>query len=195
MEDSGKHRFHGREHDSKMRLFKTYSHTSTLRAPGKPLKQKTTSEGRKTGKKIQNTPANGGIDRRESYHFRRFARGMRQEKRESGNCVGKIETRTKCESAGDEDGRVKDLAVKPRAVAKTYQNTLRTKPNSRARNGHRASPCGGDVKTGRRITRKILLGKDNKKHRTITNIPRGNGFEIRCNFTRRFESCRRRHVL
>ena len=30
-EDSGKHRFHGLEHDSKIRLFTTYSHTSTLR--------------------------------------------------------------------------------------------------------------------------------------------------------------------
>ena len=30
MEDLGKHRFHGLEHDSKIRLFKTYSHTSTL---------------------------------------------------------------------------------------------------------------------------------------------------------------------
>ena len=27
----GKNRFHGLEHDSKMRLFTTYSHTSTLR--------------------------------------------------------------------------------------------------------------------------------------------------------------------
>ena len=43
MEDSGKHRFHGLEHDSKMRLLKSYSHTSTLRgheASRKILKQK-----------------------------------------------------------------------------------------------------------------------------------------------------------
>ena len=41
MEGSGKHRFHGLEHDSKMRLFKIYSHTSTLRgyeASGRMLK-------------------------------------------------------------------------------------------------------------------------------------------------------------
>ena len=43
----GKHRFHGLEYDSKMRLFKTYSHASTLRgyeASGKMLKQKTANE-------------------------------------------------------------------------------------------------------------------------------------------------------
>ena len=67
MEDSGKHRFHGLEHDSKIPLCKTYSHTSTLRgheALEKILEQKTTNEERKTGKGVQNTPANGGIDRR-----------------------------------------------------------------------------------------------------------------------------------
>ena len=31
IECSGKHRFHGLERDSKMRLFTIYSHTSTLR--------------------------------------------------------------------------------------------------------------------------------------------------------------------
>ena len=43
IEDSGKHRFHGLEHDSKMRLFEIHSHTSTLRgyeAPGKTLSRK-----------------------------------------------------------------------------------------------------------------------------------------------------------
>ena len=43
MEDSGKHRFHGLEHDSKMRLFTTYSHTSTLKgseASGKSCSKK-----------------------------------------------------------------------------------------------------------------------------------------------------------
>ena len=72
MEDSGKHRFHDLEHDRKMRLFTTYSHTSTLRgyeASGKMLQPKTSNEERETGKRVQNTPANGGIDRRESHHF------------------------------------------------------------------------------------------------------------------------------
>ena len=58
MEDSGKHRFHGLEHDSKMRLFTTYSHTSTLRgfeASRKMLQQKTSNEERKAGKRVQNT--------------------------------------------------------------------------------------------------------------------------------------------
>ena len=75
MEDSGKHRFHDLEHDSKMRLFTTYSHTSTLRGYGasrKMLQQKTSNEERKTGKRVQNTQANGRIDRRESYHFHRY---------------------------------------------------------------------------------------------------------------------------
>ena len=102
-----------------MRLFKTFSHTSTLRgyeASGKtPIKQKK-----------RNKP--------------------------------------KCESAGVEGGRVKDLASKTPSGRKknVYQNALRTKPNSRARNGHRASPCGGDVGTGRKITRKIPPGKQIK---------------------------------
>ena len=79
MEDSGKHRFHGGlEHDSKMRLFKTYFHTSTPRghkASGKILDQKTTNEKRKTGHGLQNTPANGGTGGRESYHFPQTSEG------------------------------------------------------------------------------------------------------------------------
>ena len=54
MEDSGKHRFHGLEHHSKMRIFETCSHTSTLQgyeASRKMLTQKTTNEERKTGKR------------------------------------------------------------------------------------------------------------------------------------------------
>ena len=92
MEDSGKHRFHGLEHDLKMRLFTTYSHTSTLRgyeASGKMLRQKTSNEERKTGKRVQNTPANGGIDLRESYQFRRLARETGAEKRQNGNYAQK----------------------------------------------------------------------------------------------------------
>ena len=61
-----------------MRLFTTYSHTSTLRgyeASGEKLQRKTTNEERKTGKRLQSTPAKGGIDRRESYDVRRIARG------------------------------------------------------------------------------------------------------------------------
>ena len=41
-----------------------------------------------------------------------------------------------------------------------------------ARNGHRVPPYGGDVETGRRITRNIPPGKLNKKNRTKTNVPR-----------------------
>ena len=84
MEDSRKHRFHGLEHDSKIRLFTTYPHTSTLRgyeASGKMLLQKTSNEERKTEKRLQNTPANSGIDGPESYHLRRLARATGAEKR------------------------------------------------------------------------------------------------------------------
>ena len=89
MEDSRKHRFHDLEHDSKMRLFITYSHTSTLRgheASGKMVVQKNPKEERETGKMVQNTPANGRIDRRESYHFHRLARetGGSQRKGKTG---------------------------------------------------------------------------------------------------------------
>ena len=85
LEDSGEHRFHSLEHDSKMRLFKTYSHTSTLRgkeAAGRALKQKTTHEERKSGKKVQNNPANGGINTHDSYHFPHTSEG--NESRETG---------------------------------------------------------------------------------------------------------------
>ena len=57
-EDSGEHRFHGLEHDSKIRFFKTHPHTSTLRsyeAYGKMTKQKTKSGKRKTGNGLQRT--------------------------------------------------------------------------------------------------------------------------------------------
>ena len=58
MDDSVKHRFHGLEYDSKMRLSKIYSHTSTLRgyeAPGKMLRNKTESLRLETGNGLQKT--------------------------------------------------------------------------------------------------------------------------------------------
>ena len=70
-EDSGKDRFAGLEHDSQMRLFTTYSHTSTLRgyeASGKMLQQKTSNEKRKTGK---------------GYRTLHLARGRAPKRRES----------------------------------------------------------------------------------------------------------------
>ena len=51
MEDSGKHRFHGREHDSKMRLYKTYSHTSTLRGYEAPEKLQSRKPQAKDGRR------------------------------------------------------------------------------------------------------------------------------------------------
>ena len=129
MEDSGKHRFHGLEHDSKMRLFKTYSHTSTLRGLTKNAKAE-------KWKQNQNAKVLGW------------------------------------KAEGSKTSR-----AKPQAIAKkTYQSALRTKPDSCARNGHGASPCGGDV-DGRKITRKIPPGKQNRKPRPKTNIPRRNKFK------------------
>ena len=87
MEDSGKHRFHDLEYESKMRLFTTHSHTSTLRgyeASRKMLQHKTSNEERETGSGVQNTPANGRIDSRERYHFHRLARKRGQRKRKTG---------------------------------------------------------------------------------------------------------------
>ena len=169
MKDSGKHRFHSLEHDSKMRLFKTYSHTSTLRgkkASGKTLNQKTTNEEHKTEKVVQNTAANGGIDTREIYHFPQISEGNGA--REKGKREICTENRTKknAKTLGSKAEESKTSRSKPQAVAKkAYQNAIRTKPNSRARNGHRSSPSGGDVETGRRITRKIPPGKLNQKRR------------------------------
>ena len=100
--NSGKHRFHGLEHDSKMRLFKTYSHTFTLRgyeASGKMLEQKTTNEERKTGKGLQNTTANGGIDRRESDHFPHISEGngTRGNRKTKTGIVQKEKERNECQ--------------------------------------------------------------------------------------------------
>ena len=133
MEDSGKHRFHGLEHHSKMRIFETCSHTSTLQgyeASRKMLTQKTTNEERKTGKGVQNTPANGGIDRRESYHFPQVSvRNGARRKAKTGT-MQKNRNKNQCENAGVESGRVKDLASKTPSGRKsvperaTYENQL-----------------------------------------------------------------------
>ena len=84
----------------------------------------------------------------------------------------KIETVTKCESAGVRRRKSKKSREQnPKQSRKTHQNALCTKPNSRARNEHRAPPCGGDVKTGRRITRKIPQGKLNRKPQNKNECP------------------------
>ena len=147
MEDLGTHGFSGLEHDSRIRLFKTYSKTSTLRgfeAPGKMIKQKPTNEERKTGKGAQNTLANGGIDRRDSHHFPQICEeNVAREKGKQELC-GKMETKTKAKTLGSttaEESR--NSRAKPQAVVKAYQNAPRTKPNSRGRNGHGVPPCEG----------------------------------------------------
>ena len=116
MEDSGKHRFHDLEHHSKMRLFTTYSHTSTLRgykASRKMLQQKTSNEERKTGKRAQNTPANGRIGRRESYQFHRLARETGAQRKGKTGTMQKNRNSNKTRKRwGVEGGRVKNLASK-----------------------------------------------------------------------------------
>ena len=86
----------------------------------------------------------------------------------------KNKNKTSAKTLGSKAEESKTSRAKPQAVAKAYQDALRTKLNSRVRNGYRASPCGGTVETGRRITRKIPPGKLNQKPRTKTNIPRRN---------------------
>ena len=177
MEDSGKHRFCSLEHDSKMRLSKTHSHTSTLRgyeSSRKMLKEKITKEERKTGKGVQNTPANGRIDRRESYLFPQIGGGDGARKKGKRELCRKIKTKQVRKRWGRKRKSQRPREQKPQAVAKAYQDALRTKLNSRVRNGYRASPCGGTVETGRRITRKIPPGNLNQKPGTKTNIPRRN---------------------
>ena len=76
------------------------------------LQQKTSNKERKTRKKVQNTPTNGGIDRRESYHFPHISEGKGAGEKGKLELCRKIETKTKCESAGVKGGRVKNLASK-----------------------------------------------------------------------------------
>ena len=71
-----------------------------LRSLREILQQKTSNEERKTGKRVQNTPATGGIDRGESYHFRTLARETGAEKRENGNYAGKKNQKQNAEALG-----------------------------------------------------------------------------------------------
>ena len=112
MEDSVKHWFHGLKHDAKMLLFTTPLPCEATKPQGICYSRKTSNEERKTGKRVHNTPANGGIDRRESYHFRRLARETGPEKKGKRELCRNIETTAKCLSAGVEGGRVKHLAGK-----------------------------------------------------------------------------------
>ena len=157
-----------------MRLFKTYSHTLTMRgyeASGIMLhRRKTkTKNGRreKSCRKLQN----GGIYRRDSCHFRRLAREMGPEKRGNGNYAEMQKQKQKAKALGSRKSPT-PREQSPKRSRKTCQNALRNKPNSRAQNGHRASPCGGEVETGRGITGKIPPGKLNKKPRTTTIVSR-----------------------
>ena len=159
-----------------MRLFTTYSHTSTLRgyeASGKRLQQKVSNEERKTEKMIHDTPANGGIDRHGGYHFHRLARETGAEKREQRELCRKIETITKCESAEVERGRVEHLASKKTQSGRNNVPERATDEAQLARVEWTWCPTlRGRRQTGRRITRKMPPGKMNKKPKTKTISPR-----------------------
>ena len=119
-----------------MRLFKTYSHISTLRgyeASGRMLTQKTSNGEQKTGNGPQKTPANGGVDRRASYHFPQsteggVTKGDRKGKRE----LSKRKQKNSCKKAGVVGGIVETLASKaPSGRKSVSERALRTKPNPR----------------------------------------------------------------
>ena len=177
MGDSGKHRVpppRTRLEDAALHNLLPHLYPASLRSLRKKRcgRKPKTKNGRRE-KRVQNTPANDGIDRRESYHFPQVSEGKgAREKRENVHYAEKLYTKTKCESAGVEGAEEsKTSRAKPQAVAKMYQNALRTKPNPRARNGHHAPPCGGDVETGWRIARKTLPGKLSGKLRTKNEFP------------------------
>ena len=136
MEDSGKHRFHRLEHDSKMRLFKNHSHTSTLRGYEASencylVNQKTTNGGRKTGDGLQKAPANGGIDRGESHHFpQNDEGGMGPKGTEKGKQEVAREEKKRKRWGRRWDSR-KPRQQNPERPQKSIR-TQRTKPNSRA---------------------------------------------------------------
>ena len=131
-----------------MRLFTTYSHTSTLRgygASGKMLQQKTSNKERKTRKKVQNTPTNGGIDRRESYHFPHISEGKGAGEKGKLELCRKIETKTKCESAGVKGGRIKDLASKNPSGRKNVPELASYEAQLARAEWTSCPTCGGDV--------------------------------------------------
>ena len=99
-------------------------------------------------------------------------RGKRGQRKGKTETMQKKQQQHYAKALGSKAKESKTSRAKPQAVAKTYQNALRRKPNSRARNGPRASPCGADVETRRRISKKIPPGKLNQTPRTKANVPR-----------------------
>ena len=115
--------------------------------------QKTTNREWKTGNGIQKATADGGIDRHESYHFPQIDQGngtKGNRKRKTGT----IQKKKKNENAGVEGGIVENLASKTPSGRKSVSERYVRNP-TRARNGHRTSPCGDDVETERRTTKNI----------------------------------------
>ena len=110
MEDLGKHRFHDLEHDSKMRLFTTYSHTSTLRG----LRENATAENlkRRTEDEEKGTEHSSEWRDRQARELSLPQTSEGNGGREKGKreLCRKIEAITKFESAGVEGRRIKNLA-------------------------------------------------------------------------------------
>ena len=122
MEDSGKHRFHGVKHDY-MRIFTTYSHTSTPRgyeAPGKVPQQKTSNEAWKDGKKGTEHSSEWRDRQARELSLPQIIEGNGGREEGKRELRRKIETKTKGESAGVEGGRVKNLASKTPSGRKSF---------------------------------------------------------------------------
>ena len=175
MEDSGKHRFHGLEHDSKMRVFTTFFHTSTLRGyeasgnmlpTAENLKQRT-EDGEKGTEHFQqmarSTCARAITPQISEGNGGREKKGKREldylSMQKNRNNVKKMRKRW----AGVEGGRVKNLAQgNPKRSQKRTRTRYYVRNPTRVRNGHCAPPSGGDVETGRRITKNPPPGKLNQ---------------------------------
>ena len=136
MEDSGKHRFHGLEDDLKMRLFTTYSHTSTLRgyeAAGKRLQQKTYKRRAEDVKKGTDDSSEWRDRQARELSLAQISEGNGGREEGKRELFRKIERKTKRESAGVEGGRVKNLASKTPSGRKnvpegaTYENPTRAR--------------------------------------------------------------------
>ena len=81
MEDSGKHRFYGLEHDSKTRLFQTHSHASTrLRRLGKKFIAENRKRATEDGKRTAQNPGQLRNRQNKSYHVPREGTASRGER-------------------------------------------------------------------------------------------------------------------
>ena len=114
----------------------------------------------------------GEIVRRESCHFRRLARGNGGRERGKRELCRKIETITKCEALGSKAEEQKNSLEQTPKRSQKCTRTRDVRNPTRARNGHRAPPCGGDVETGgRRITKNPPPRKTESKTQKKSECP------------------------